>query len=104
MTLKQMRDLVQNQLGLQDVSSYSELGLINLQLNQGVIDILARTRCVVRCINLTTIANQDEYLLDHALMSLVDVENGASRRQRRDETDDGFTLIRADVLRINPTP
>jgi hypothetical protein len=55
----------------------------------------------------------DEYLLDHAIMALVDVENGARRKARRNEssddpnypsTDPAFTLIRSDVLIIKPTP
>lgn len=120
MTLKSMRDRVVAELGLQDIAAYDETALVNGELNRGVIDLLARTRCVVRCLHLKTTAGVDTYTLSHAVLSLVEVENGA-RRARRDEAryasgwdgvvypgsngyqGGGFTLIRSDVLRI-PTP
>lgn len=102
MTLKQMRDKVVAEIGLQDIEAYNETTLANDEINRGVIDLLARTRCVARCVHLKTQAGVDTYTLDHKILSLVDVENGA-RRARRDETTDGFTLIRSDILRI-PMP
>ena len=126
MNLGQMREQVQAWLGLQDITSYDETGFIDDKLYQGTIDMLARTRCIVRCVQLNVNADVAEYVLDQKILSLVDVENGNRRRLRRDqlETDNydpgvvvgygpadgwptspyGFTLIRSDLLRIVPTP
>jgi hypothetical protein len=123
-TLKQMRDQVTAWLGLQDITAYDETQLVEDKLYQGTLDLLSRTRCVVRCVELNVTADQDDYILDHGILSLVDVEDGARRRLRRDEqgaTIDigvilgsgpaeqiesvyGFTLIRSDLLRLVPTP
>lgn len=111
MTLKQMREQVQFWLGLQDVlgadtfpGAYDETLLIPDLLYQGTIDLLSRTKCVARCIHIRTLKDVAEYTLDHAVLALIDVENGRTQRRRRDETCDGFTLIRSDILRVNPTP
>jgi len=126
-THKQMRDQVVGWLGLQDISALNETQLVEDKLYEGTIDLLARTRCVVRCVDLRTRANQDEYTLDHSILAFVDMENGGYRRNRRDQAEIyndygatqpqqwygpaeavdppyGFTLIRADVLRITPVP
>jgi hypothetical protein len=99
-----MADQIKFGIGLQDISAYDESGYIYDRIYDGTIDLLARTKCVARCVNLNVQANVDTYLLDHSLLALVDVENG-QRRARRDETFvPSFTLIRADVLRLDPAP
>jgi len=105
-TYKQMHDMVMKWLGLQDITSYDESQLASDLLYQGTLDLLSRTRCVVRCVQLSTLANQGEYLLDHKILSLVDVEDGDRERLRRDQKEGvyGFVLIRSDLLRIVPTP
>jgi len=104
--LKQMRDQVVQWLGLQDTTTYDETQLVNDLLYQGTLDLLSRTRCVVRCVQIRLLANQNEYTLDHHILSLVDVENGARRRLRRDQQSGvyGFAAIRSDVIRVVPTP
>ena len=108
MTFKQMHDQVVQWLGLQDITSYDEDKLAADKLYEGTLDLLARTRCVARCVQLHVSPNEAEYTLDHAILALVDVENGARQRLRRDQQDQfasyGFTLIRSDVLRVVPTP
>jgi hypothetical protein len=110
MTRKQMTDRVQQWFGMQSIDAYDEIPLIQDLLHRGTIDLLARTRCVARCVHLHYHANVDTYTLDKSIMSLVDVENGLSRRARRDQVDAtgsapfDFTLIRSDVLRLVPTP
>lgn len=128
MTYGWMKARVQAWLGLQDstlMPGYDESTIVANLLYEGTIDLLARTRCVVRCVQLRVQAGQDEYTLDHGILSLVDMENGARRRLRRDQTgvisDDGatwvfpdgkdyprgqlgFTLIRSDLLLVKPTP
>ena len=119
MTHKQMRDQVVQWLGLQDITSYDETSIVEQQLYQGTLDLLSRTRCVVRCVELRTVEDEPEYTLDHSILALVDVEDGRRRRLRRGQgygpaerygTPDspigvyGFTLVRSDVLLITPTP
>ena len=105
MTRKQMKDEVIRWLGLQDITDWDETAMIDDKLYQGTLDLLSRTRCTVRCVNLHVNANVSQYTLDHAVLSLVDVENGARPRTRRDDTTGpSFTLIRSDVLVIKPTP
>ena len=105
MTNKQLRDRVVAEIGLQDVEDYNETTLVNDLIYQGIVDVLARTRCTVRCVHLRTKADVGTYLLDHSIVALVDVEDGAMQRLLRDETSEaGFTLIRSDLLRVQPTP
>ena len=106
MTKKEMSDQVQFWLGLQQIAAYDETAMIANLLYQGTIDMLARTRCVVRCVHLRTQANVGIYTLDHAILALVDVDDGHTRKARRDQTtwNGTFTMIRSDLLRLNPTP
>lgn len=122
MTRAQMRDQVKFWLGLQDIAGFDETGLIYDQLHYGTIDLLARTKCVVRCLDLNVSAGTDTYTLDHLVLALVDIQDGARRRARRDQSlgdvpgiviypagsvplyRPTFTLIRADILRLSPVP
>lgn len=104
MTKKQMHDQVRNFLGLQEIDGLDEGQLIDDQLYLGTLDLLARTRCVVRCIELRVSAGEDDYTLDHAILCLVDIEDGLPRVNRDSSYQPSFTLIRSDVLRLQPTP
>jgi hypothetical protein len=120
-----MTTRIQQWLGLQQLDDLNELPLVQDLLYRGTIDMLARTRCVARCVHLHTQAGVGTYTLDHSILSLVDIEDGAVRRTRRDQVGwDGngyigtvvyppnsivvcsftFTMIRADILRLNPAP
>jgi hypothetical protein len=123
MTNKQLRDRVVHEIGLQDIADYDETTMVDDFVYEGTIDLLARTRCTVRCVHLKTKADVGTYVLDHSILALVDVENGHAPRYRRDETSDAdpstivvypagytprttraFQLIRSDLLRVQPTP
>ena len=106
MTKQDMVDKVKFTIGLQDIAGFDETGFIEDELYNGTVDLLARTRCVVRCLDLGVKAGEDTYQLAKSVLSLVDLDNGARRRTRRDEVryDPTFTLIRSDVLRIAPVP
>jgi hypothetical protein len=105
MTRGEITGRVQAWLGLQSIDDFDELPLIHDMIYRGTIDVLSRTRCVVRCIHLNTTADVTEYLLSQTILSLVDVDDGATRRARRDDKTNGtFTLIRSDVLHLNPAP
>jgi len=103
-TKKQMQDEIRYTLGLQDISAFDETAFIPVKLQQGTIDLLSRTKCVVRCVNLRTTAGEDTYILDSAVLGLVDLSD--LPKARRDQTSyaPSFTLIRSDVLRLEPAP
>jgi hypothetical protein len=103
---KDMHDWVKYSLGLQEITDYDEGGMIDNLLHQGAIDLLARTKCVARCLHLRVKAGVDEYTLDHSVLSLIDVDDGKLPKARRDQTSysPAFTLVRADVLRLEPPP
>ena len=124
MTKKQLHDRVVNEIGLQDIEDYDETTLVDDLIHQGAIDILARTRCTVRCVHLKTKKDEGVYVLDHSILGLVDIEDGHMPKYRRDEQGhpsgyigivvypsgyndsrrQTFTLIRSDLLRIDPAP
>ena len=104
MTRKEMEDQIVQWLGLQDITDLNERTLVQEQIYLGVLDLLSRTRCVVRCIQIRTLANVSQYTLDHSVLALVDVEDGSLLRRRRDDSRRGFALIRSDILRVQPTP
>ena len=106
MTHKQMADQVMAWLGLQDITVLDESVLVDQLLYQGTIDLLSRTKCIARCIELRTDAGVDIYTLDHSLLALVDVENGWRPKVRRDQAryTPNFTMIRGDILRLEPPP
>src|SRR5215471_853002 len=101
-----MSALVIAEVGLQDITAFSETSYVNTWIYNGTLDLLSRTRCTVRCVNLNINAGVDEYTLDHKVLSLVDVENGARPRANRadDASDYSFVLVRSDVLLVRPAP
>jgi hypothetical protein len=106
MTRKQMRDQVMQWLGLQDIEDYNETQLADDLIYQGAIDLLARTRCAARCLHLQTQPDVATYELDHSVLGLLDVDDGRTRRARRDQAglNPSFTMIRSDILQVKPTP
>jgi hypothetical protein len=100
-----MHDQIVAWLGLQELTVFNEGQLVDDLIYQGTIDLLSRTKCVVRCVDLNVSAGEDTYTLDHSILGLVDVENGARARLRRNDPGGyGFTLIRSDLLQVKPTP
>src|SRR4030095_540611 len=101
-----MHDYDHFTLGLQEIVDFDESELIDRLLHQGTIDLLARTKCTARCLDLRVKAGVDEYKLDHAVLALIDVDDGMLPRARRDQTSysPSFTLIRSDMLRLQPGP
>lgn len=106
-----MSNFVTATLGLQDIDSYNETSMIGMWLNQGVLDLLSRTRCTARCVQLNTLADVDTYTLDHNILTLIDADNASrdGRRYRAGRAEKptsglAFRLIRSDVLQIIPAP
>jgi hypothetical protein len=99
-----MYSQVQSALGLQDISGLDEKTYAKGLVNRGSIDVLSRTRCTARCIQLRVLAGVDQYLVGNQLLALVDIEDGRERVNRDSTYCPSFTLIRSDVLRVQPTP
>lgn len=95
---------VQAQLGLQEIVYFDETLLSKAMINQGVMDLLSRTRCTVRCIDLHVVGGVSQYVVNDELIGLVDIEDGLPKVQRDSSYQPSFTMIRSDILRLTPTP
>lgn len=91
-------------LGLQDLSSFDEQAYAKGLINRGVIDVLSRTRCTVRCVDIRVLANVSEYVVTNQILALVDIEDGLTKVARSSTSQPSFTMIRSDILRVQPTP
>lgn len=91
MTFKQMQDRVKFTLGAEEVVGNDEVALIKAYLNDGILNILTRTRPYTRKINLVLTANTPIHDMSNEIIALVDVEYpgyGFLRRySRKDITD-----------------
>lgn len=104
MTRGELIDRVVATIGLQDTDPMNERDLVDHWIYRGTLDLLSRTRCVVRCVHLQVQKDVTTYELADRVLSLVDVDDGKSRRRRRDDNQAGFTLIGSDLLQFNPAP
>lgn len=104
MTRKEIEDRVMATAGLQDGDPLDETELVRSWIYQGTLDLLSRTRCVARCVELGVNAGVSTYTLQHGVLALIDVNDGDSVRRRRDDDDRGFTMIRSDLLQVSPAP
>src|SRR5262245_20318679 len=71
-------DRVQLTLGAEDALINDETVLIKEYVNEGVIDILIRTRPHTRCLDLTLTPDVGRYDLSSSILSLKDVESGGA--------------------------
>lgn len=108
MTLDDMRTQVMAWLGLQTSAAtpgtLDETPLAEQQLYLGTLDMLSRTRCVVRCVDLRVLAGVGEYTVGNEILSLVDIEDGMPKVNRSSIYQPSFTLIRSDILSLHPIP
>lgn len=75
MNYLQLRERLGRRLGItrEEAENPDEWEMMGEALNEGVIDILSRTRLHVKCLVLTTITGEDEYELDDAILRLFNV-------------------------------
>lgn len=104
MTFDEMTGTVTAFLGLQEIDYFDETGFVKGEVNRGLFDMLARTRCVVRCVDLRVLAGVSEYVVGSQILSLVDIEDGLGKANRSSTYRPSFTMIRSDILRVQPTP
>jgi hypothetical protein len=91
MTFGELKDRVKLTLGMNETVSNDESILIKAWLNEGVIDIISRTRPYSRVINLTVQANTPVHDMAGTIIALVDVElpgYGFLRRYTRQDIVD----------------
>ncbi len=75
MNFGDMQGRVQYTLGLSDIATTNETLLAQGWLNEGVVDVLARTRPYTRVIQLNVTANTPVHDLQNTVLALVDIQN-----------------------------
>jgi hypothetical protein len=73
MNFLKMTNRVRYTLGLEDITANDEVALAREYLNEGVIDILSRTRPHTRCINLSLSANVAAHDMSNAIIAIKDL-------------------------------
>ena len=71
MNFLKMTDRVCFTLGLEDIAANDERALAKEYLNEGVVDILSRTRPYTRCINLVVSPDTPVHDLHNSVLALV---------------------------------
>jgi len=79
MKFKQMTDRVCFTLGLEDIAANNERALAGEWLNEGVVDILSRTRPYTRCINLILTADTPAHDMSNVVLALADLQAPGQR-------------------------
>lgn len=96
-TLAQFRTSVQLKLGLDSTSGGAEETLLDSWVNQGVVDVLLRTKCNVNPATMTTTSDEGDYTLTQAALAIEDLTyTDASGAQTRNLT----RVTPADILRF----
>jgi len=88
MNFKTLQDRVIYTLGLQETIALDERALVKQYVNEGLIDIITRTRPYTRCITLNLSANTPIHDMSNTIISLLDVEYpgyGFLRRLSRED-------------------
>lgn len=75
-----MYQRVQYTLGMEDSAANDETLLAKSYLNEGVVDVLVRTRPYTRCINLTLTANTPLHDMANQILWLLDLQEVGSWR------------------------
>jgi hypothetical protein len=104
MLFRDMTAQVVANLGLEDTAGFDEVTYVKGLVNRGVVDVLSRTRCTVRCVDMRVLAGVSEYTVGNQILSLVDIEDGLGKVNRDSSYQPSFTMIRSDILRLQPTP
>jgi hypothetical protein len=112
MNFKQMQDRVKYTLGMEESAWNDELVLIKGWLNDGVVNILVRTRPYTRCIDLVLAPNTKIHDVSNSILALVDLatEQGFLERYtreditRRQATGQPGFAYEEPMLWISPVP
>ena len=74
MNFKALQDRIIYTLGMQETISVDERALVKQFINEGIVDILTRTRPYTRCIQLNLSANTPVHDMANSIISLLDIE------------------------------
>jgi hypothetical protein len=74
MNFRQMTDRVKYTLGMQEIVAHDEIAFIKAYLNEGLLDVIVRTRPYTRVITLTLTANVPIHDMSTDILALLDVE------------------------------
>lgn len=88
MTFKQMTDRVKFTLGAEEIVGNDEVALIKQFLNDGVINVLTRTRPYTRRIDLTLTPSTPIHDMSSEILALVDVQDAAGDFLQRYSRED----------------
>jgi hypothetical protein len=75
MNFKQMTDRVKYTLGAEEITGNDEVALIKQFLNDGVINVLTRTRPYTRCIDLVLTPGTKIHDMSSEILALVDIQD-----------------------------
>lgn len=78
---------MQTRLGLDTTSSGTEETLVDEWLNQGVVDVLLRTRCHVNCADIALTSGEWKYTLDTDILAINDISCSTGELYRVDPAE-----------------
>src|SRR5262247_2324239 len=87
MNFKAMQDRVKFTLGAEEITTNDEVALIKTYLNDGIVNILTRTRPYTRKIDLVLTANTPIHDMSSEIIALVDVQDASGFLQRFSRED-----------------
>ena len=103
-TLAQFRSSVAGEIGLTNTTA-GDQGQIDSWVNQGVIDVMLRTSCQVRCATLTLTVGTSNYTLPtsiHRIVSAYQVASSVSYALEEVNLDDILEMRRATTANVSP--
>src|SRR5262245_6757217 len=100
-TLAQYRTAISSKIGL-DNTTNGDQGFIDGWVNEGVLDVMMRTGCRVRCASMTLTSGTWKYTLDSQILKviLVYTTSGGADYRLTEITDD--ELVAMQVLSSTP--
>lgn len=113
MNFGQMIDRVKYMLGAQEITTHDEVAFVKQWINEGVVDLIVRTRPYTRCVNLTLTANTPVHDMATDILALLDIQHpteGFLMRYTREDIsnrqDQGLAgfAYEEPMLWISPTP
>jgi hypothetical protein len=108
MTYDDLRTRVCRTLGIPtEDPSDEEYILVGDLLNEGVLNILSRTRLYVRCVHLRLLANQTEYEIQDDILRMLTLQVGASylTQVARTQLDDtSYCIPGHNLIQFGLTP
>jgi hypothetical protein len=87
MTFQELTKRVQHTLGLEDITANDEVALAKAYLNEGIIDILSRTRPYTRVIQLTLTGGVKIHDMSNTILALLDLQYGDTFLERMSRED-----------------